>query len=71
MSTRGDWYRKTTWSSRDAEDFERHLARSRRQRAQYIKIQAQTLAGTGQVQVADAAIHLAHRYLKEDPRGFF
>jgi tetratricopeptide (TPR) repeat protein len=71
MSTRGDWYRKTTWSSRDAEDFERHLARSRSQRAQYIKIQAQTLAGTGQVQVADAAIQLAHRYLEEDPRGFF
>lgn len=71
MSARDDWYRKTTWSSRDAEDFERHLSRSGGQRTQHIKIQAQTLAETERSEVADAAIELAHRYLKEDPGGIF
>ena len=71
MSAHRDWFRKTAWSAQHAADFERNLARSRSQRAQYIKIQAQTLADTGKAQLADAAIQLAHRYLKEDPRGFF
>lgn len=36
MSTRRDWYRRSTWSAADAFEFERRLSRSRSQRAQYL-----------------------------------
>jgi hypothetical protein len=71
MSTRNDWFRKTKWSSKDAEEFEQHLARARSQRTQYLKLQAWHLAETGRVEVADVAIRLARRYLEQDPCGLF
>ncbi len=42
MAGRNDWYRKTTWTSRDAEDFFANLDRSGTDihRAKYLKIQA-------------------------------
>ncbi|HEX8805366.1 MAG TPA: hypothetical protein VF741_00400 [Candidatus Aquilonibacter sp.] len=45
MAARNDWYRKTTWTSDDAEDFFANLDRSGTDihRAKYLKIQALTL----------------------------
>ena len=71
MASLDDWYRKTTWSPEDAAEFECRLIRSRGQRTQYLKLQAWHLAETGRPALADAAIQLAERYLKEDPGGFF
>lgn len=66
-----EWYRKETWSAEDAADFERRLGRSRRQRTQYLKLQAGHLAGTKKATLAAPAIELAKRYLQEDPSGIF
>jgi len=54
MAGSRDWYRKTTWTNDDAEDFFAHLERSRADtnRAQYLKIQARTLKEAGDVQAA-------------------
>lgn len=71
MPARNYWYGKKTWSARDAADFERRLARSRGQKAQYMKLQASQLADTGKASVAPAAIELANRYLLEEPDGIF
>jgi tetratricopeptide (TPR) repeat protein len=45
MAGRNDWYRKTTWTSDDAQDFFANLDRSGTDihRAKYLKIQALTL----------------------------
>jgi tetratricopeptide (TPR) repeat protein len=59
---KSDWYRKTTWTSDDADDFFAQLASARTDthRAQYIKIQAQTLAHAGKhreaLELLDVAI---------------
>lgn len=71
MSTRHDWYRRSTWSAADACDFEQRLSRSRSQRAQYLHIQAGHLAETCKARLAGPAIALASRCLEEDPNGFF
>jgi hypothetical protein len=66
-----NWYRRITWSANDAKEFEARLSRSRSQRAQYLKIQAWTLAETGDPTLMDPSIQLANRYLQEDPDGVF
>lgn len=66
-----DWFRKTTWSSSDEEDFYQRLSRSRGQRAEYLRIQAATLAATGDSKVSAPAKKLAHKYLEENPEGLF
>jgi hypothetical protein len=71
MSTRDDWYRKTSWSKSDAAEFELRLSKSRGQRTQYLSMQAGHLAGTGKARLAAPAIALANRYLEEAPGGFF
>ena len=57
----GDWYRKTTWTSDDAKDFFAHLSHSRTDthRAQYLKIQAQTLAHAAQYREALELLDMA------------
>jgi tetratricopeptide (TPR) repeat protein len=60
-----EWFRKTTWSSKDQEDFERRFSRSRRtSRAQYLRIQALHLAQSGE---HAAALVLLSRMLSEYP----
>jgi hypothetical protein len=57
-----EWFRKQTWSEADRADFEKRLARARpRKRAQYIRIQALHLAGTGDAGVLRAALGLLER----------
>jgi tetratricopeptide (TPR) repeat protein len=60
MST-SDWYRKTTWTSDDADDFFAHLAslQTDTHRAQYLKIQALTLKDTKQYNAALALLEIA------------
>ena len=52
-----DWYRNTEWNSEIAEAFEARLARSRSQKAQYLRIQGVTLASSH----PDVAIDLLER----------
>jgi tetratricopeptide (TPR) repeat protein len=71
MSAHDSWFRKTSWSAADATEFERRLARSRTQKAQYLHIQAGHLAETGKARLAAPAIELASRCLSEDRHRFF
>ncbi len=49
----GDWFRVTHWDAQAAEDFEKHLARSRAwSRAQYLRVQGVTLWGAGSLGAA-------------------
>jgi len=66
---RDDWYRRTTWSDRDREEFNARLKRSRGDfhKAQYLRIQAFHLS---QVGLHTAAIELVDRLLAEFPVDF-
>jgi hypothetical protein len=46
----GDWFRQTTWSAGQAASFFQRLERSRSpfHRAQYLRVQAVTLANSGE-----------------------
>ena len=60
-----DWFRKSTWTDADRDDFESRLARTRRaSRAQYLRIQASHLAVAGNHK---AALDLLHRMLNDYP----
>jgi len=71
MGGKSDWYRRTTWTPKDAAEFERRLSRARTQRSQYLRIQSLTLAEQGDPKLADVAIELARRSLAEDPDSVF
>jgi tetratricopeptide (TPR) repeat protein len=64
-----DWFRRTTWTSRDEHDFSARLARSRSSfhKAQYTKIQAITLAQIGDKALSEAALRLLQRLFAEFP----
>jgi tetratricopeptide (TPR) repeat protein len=64
-----DWFRKTTWSESDAEEFSKRLNRSRTRfhKAQYLLIQASTLSGAGNVSLARPALELLNRLFSEFP----
>jgi tetratricopeptide (TPR) repeat protein len=61
-----DWYRKTTWTSDDANDFFAQLASSQTDihRAQYLKIQSLTLKDAQQY---DAALELVEMAIEKFP----
>lgn len=61
-----DWYRKTTWTGDDANDFFAELARAQSDihRAQYLKIQALTLKD---VKRYDAALELVEAAIERFP----
>ena len=61
-----EWYRRTTWSDADREDFNARLKRSRgaRNKAQYLRIQAVHLAASGH---HVGAIELLDRLFAEFP----
>jgi tetratricopeptide (TPR) repeat protein len=62
-----EWFRRTTWSDADREDFNAHLKRSRGagNKAQYLRIQAGHLADGGH---HAAAIELLDRLFAEFPQ---
>ena len=62
-----EWYRRTTWSDADREDFNAHLKRSRGagNKSQYLRIQAAHLAEAGH---HAAAIELLERLFAESPQ---
>ena len=64
-----DWFRKESWTLEDEADFFAHLKRARTpyNKAQYLKIQALTLASTGDPEHAHAAILLAQKCLNDFP----
>jgi tetratricopeptide (TPR) repeat protein len=68
MAGRHEWYRRTTWSEADQDDFRARLERSRTAgaRVQYLRIQALYLEGAGLV---EAAIELLREVLREYPES--
>jgi len=62
-----EWFRRTTWSDADREDFNAHLSRSRGagNKGQYLRIQAAHLAEAGH---HAAAIELLDRLFAEFPQ---
>jgi tetratricopeptide (TPR) repeat protein len=63
---RDDWYRRTTWTELDRDEFDDRLRRSRdpSSKAQYLRIQALCLAKAG---LHSSAIELVDRSLTEYP----
>jgi tetratricopeptide (TPR) repeat protein len=66
---RDDWFRKTTWSDADEDAFFTRLRRSRSafHKAQYLRLQAHSLAGTEQEPLVRAALALLDRLFAEFP----
>jgi tetratricopeptide (TPR) repeat protein len=66
---RDDWFRRITWTERDREDFFARNKRSRgkHSKAQYMRIQAHTLLGTGKPQLIGNALELAKQACSEYP----
>lgn len=63
-----EWYRKTTWTESDREDFFAHLQRSKKtSRGQYLKIQAIHLYETNRSEEVSAALELTNLALDEYP----
>jgi tetratricopeptide (TPR) repeat protein len=67
--TNDDWFRRTTWSDEDRTAFFARLGRSRgaSRKAQYLRIQAQTLADTRREPLFRAALELLDRLFAESP----
>ena len=66
-----DWYRCTDWNAQSEAEFFRRLKRARRQKPQYLVIQAGTLVGTGRPEVGAAALNLIERFVQEHYEEFF
>ncbi len=67
-----EWFRKTTWTENDSEDFFAHLKRSRKtSRVQYLKIQAYHLYETNRLKEISAALELANLALDEYPERIY
>ncbi|MBL8078391.1 MAG: hypothetical protein JNM55_10555 [Anaerolineales bacterium] len=63
-----EWFRKTTWTESDKEDFFARLKRSRKSsRVQYLKIQAYHLYETNRLKEISAALELNNLALEEHP----
>lgn len=63
-----DWYRRTTWTKTDEEEFFQKLHRARSWgRPQYLMIQATTFVATGDPGLLDAAESLLAKYFAEYP----
>lgn len=68
----GEWYRKTSWTTADQDDFSARLRRCRSDahRAQYLRIQASHLQLLGTPEMIRAALGLLERVLNEFPEKF-
>ena len=63
-----NWFRRTSWTEEDQQDFFAHLQRARRyNRAQYLQIQASCLLATGLPRDAASAIELLDILLRDHP----
>jgi len=69
MPAQNEWYRRSTWTPRDREEFDARLARSRGQhrKAQYLRLQAYHLHETGDARLLPAALELLDRLVSEFP----
>ena len=66
MGPQDDWFRRTSWTDSDQQDFEQRLARARlHKRPQYLRIQAVSLVQTGEPDLIQAAQSLIDRFLRE------
>jgi tetratricopeptide (TPR) repeat protein len=68
---RDDWFRRTSWSTGESQDFFAKLARSRSDfhKAQYLRIQALSLAQTKRGPLVRAALDLLRRLFTDVPDG--
>jgi hypothetical protein len=67
MGPRDNWFRRTSWTDADQQDFERHLARARPlKRPQYLRIQSVHLVQTGDPALIQVAQSLIERFLREN-----
>jgi hypothetical protein len=65
-----DWFRRSTWSDNDRDEFETRLRRARPTgRAQYLRIQAFHLADAGRDDLLSPALELLRRLLAEYPES--
>ncbi len=66
---REDWYRRTTWTAEDEQVFFARLGRSRSagHKAQYLRIQAHYLRGTGEPALVAAALKLLNLAVETYP----
>ncbi len=66
---RDDWFRRTTWTAQDREEFWHRLNRSRtdRNKAQYLRIQAHQLQHTGSRELLAPALDLLDYMLTRYP----
>lgn len=71
MSRDQSWYRRTSWTDTDRAEFEQRNRRSRGSdsKAQYIRIQADTLRQTGKSELVRAALELLQRSFREFPES--
>lgn len=66
-----EWYRKTTWTENDRDDFFAHLNRSKKEnRSQYLKIQAVYLYETNKLQETSVAYELIELAFREENYKF-
>lgn len=66
-----DWFRKTSWTDADQQDFWLHHKRARAfGKAQYLRIQAGHLAGTNEPSLRSAALVLLNLMIAEFPDKF-
>jgi tetratricopeptide (TPR) repeat protein len=67
-----EWFRRTTWTERDAAEFDERLARSRgaNRKAQCLRIQAVHLFEVGDLSLTRAALGLVDRVIAEFPDPF-
>ena len=65
-----DWYRCTDWSQHSEAEFFRRLKRARRQKAQYLVIQAGTLVATRRPDLASTALSLIALFVEEHYEPF-
>jgi tetratricopeptide (TPR) repeat protein len=67
MPVTNAWYRRSTWTARDREEFDARLARSRgtERKAQYLRLQAIHLHETGDARLLSAALELLDRLITD------
>lgn len=71
MARDHSWYRRTTWTAADRAEFEERNRRSRgaNSKAQYIRIQADTLRKTGSPDLTRAALELLESSFRDYPNA--
>jgi tetratricopeptide (TPR) repeat protein len=58
------WYKRTTWTNADREDFLSRLKRARQNTPLYLQMQAEALQQTGDPKLIEAALELINNYIE-------